>query len=838
MPEDQDQKPHLVVRTPPDRYDYTAHGGGGGSKPVLERSRDQHGARLQSEIGAVEQVNQQVEQARTDAGLPSEMDHVVEFVVRPNPALEIQSLENMQSGIRLLSVTPGPQEGLLRGNVAVPRGKLRIFENKVGRYLDHGRDSQEGMPKHARLINSIEVIRRAVFESLWNDPIEPAPPGDAAVLWWEIWTPDAARFREHAAALGLDVPPKTLRFPERDVVLLHATRDQLSSSAGLLDSIAEIRAARAVETRFFLDLPPGEQSEWISDLADRIEGPAEGAPRVCLLDTGVDIGHSLLSPALTPADALTYEPGWGPDDRHGHGTQMAGLALYGERLHDRLADQQAVRIRHGLESVKMIPVGHSSTHDPDLYGEVARECIARAEQNADRRRLIVSSITGSRSPAGIPTSWSAALDLAAVGERELDEPRRLVIAAVGNVDLSMGYDYPSTNFAQPVDDPSQAWNVLTVGAFTKRDLLDPSRYPGWRVVAPAGDLGPASSTTASWPSDDATKRPPVKPDILVEGGNMALDPTSGQPQAVDDLMLLTTRRRMTGSSSLTSSGDTSAAASIAGWVAAELVAEYPSLWPETIRALMVHSARWTPAMIRRFGQQLGRNTAKELLRHYGYGVLDADRAMYCAAASPTLVYQQELQPYDWKLDDEGRKTSETTTQDMHLHRLPWPREVLTQLGPADIQLRVTLSYFVEPGPGERGWGNRYRYPSVGLRFRTCTTDELEEDFRRRLNKEESGPRSRHYSDADKWLLGDACFAGSVHSDVWTGSAAELADKDLIAVHPVSGWWRYRKHLGRVQATGRYALIVSIETEELGAPVDLYTPIRETVDIGAANIVTT
>jgi len=39
---------------------------------------------------------------------------------------------------------------------------------------------------------------------------------------------------------------------------------------------------------------------------------------------------------------------------------------------------------------------------------------------------------------------------------------------------------------------------------------------------------------------------------------------------------------------------------------------------------------------------------------------------------------------------------------MHLHDLPWPTEQLQALGGAQVTLRITLSYFIEPNPGERG----------------------------------------------------------------------------------------------------------------------------------------
>lgn len=38
-------------------------------------------------------------------------------------------------------------------------------------------------------------------------------------------------------------------------------------------------------------------------------------------------------------------------------------------------------------------------------------------------------------------------------------------------------------------------------------------------------------------------------------------------------------------------------------------------------------------------------------------------------------------------------------------------------------MRVTLSYFVEPGPGEVGWEDKYRYLACGLRFDAIETKD-------------------------------------------------------------------------------------------------------------------
>src|SRR3546814_17510072 len=68
------------------------------------------------------------------------------------------------------------------------------------------------------------------------------------------------------------------------------------------------------------------------------------------------------------------------------------------------------------------------------------------------------------------------------------------------------------------------------------------------------------------------------------------------------------------------------------------------------------------------------------------------------------------------------------TRDMNLHRLPWPRAELAALGELDVELRITLSYFIEPNPGERGWTRRHRYASHNLRFAVSSEE-------RRVGKE-------------------------------------------------------------------------------------------------------
>ena len=74
---------------------------------------------------------------------------------------------------------------------------------------------------------------------------------------------------------------------------------------------------------------------------------------------------------------------------------------------------------------------------------------------------------------------------------------------------------------------------------------------------------------------------------------------------------------------------------------------------------------------------------------------DLDEAMWSAQNSLTLIAQDSLQPFD-KIENNGK------LRDLNIHSIPWPVDVLQELGETPVKMKVTLSYFIEPNPGERG----------------------------------------------------------------------------------------------------------------------------------------
>ncbi|HKY34438.1 MAG TPA: S8 family peptidase [Polyangiaceae bacterium] len=779
---------------------------------TISVDRARHGNELKKQLQDVAAQLAARGQQALPAGVEAPRGFYLEFESPPGFKLEVESLEYLRSGIELIATRR--TENRDWATVYVPEGKISFFVRRVERYLTEN-NLKSGTPKHRSVIESIANIRLAVAESFWTDDLDELPQPSVR-SWWEVWLrgdhdETLSRFRSQAKVMGVTVGDRHLIFPERTVILAYGTLDQFAASLEFLDTLAELRKAGDVGS-FFTRQKPTEQAAWARDLLARVKAPSEDAVAVCILDTGTNSGHMLLSPALAATDMHACKPQWGVADHDGHGTEMAGIALYGD-LRAALVTSGPIELTHRLESVKILPPPPAQNRR-DLYGAVTAEGIGYAELGApERLRVIAMAITATETrDRGQPTSWSAAVDdlCAGVG----DEERRLFFVSAGNLVEDAGLTFRSQNETESIHDPAQAWNAVTVGGFTDRVQIDEPSFAGWSCVAQRGDLAPTSTTSCLWQSQW-----PIKPEIVMEGGNMALSPSGKEADFTDSLSLISTYFRPQ-ERQFTATGDTSAATAAAARVAALVRQHYPDLWPETVRALLVDSAEWTPRMKAEVANADGAEQVERLIRCFGYGSPDLERALWSASNAVALVVQDELQPFS------GPKSNE-----MHLHQLPWPKAALTMLGAMEVELRVTLSYFVEPNPARRGWRKRHRYASHGLRFAVQKPTESLAKFRKRVN---GAARDEQDTDAgtgdrDGWLINaDLRGKGSLHHDRWTGTAADLATRSNIAIHPVIGWWRERVGLGRSESRARYALVVSIRTPP--STVDIYQPIEALVQV--------
>ena len=828
---------HFILEDVTYREDYRSPRQGGGRSNVPGRNRSHHGRALLHQIDELQDKANLARKAYQDAGIDEGLGLQVEFESFPDIELAFESLSREHWGIELRNVRH--EENRTLATVFVPDGKLKIFENLIKAYLDESKDTSTGQPRNHRLLNAISAIRAASLQALWTDTKEEFPVAEEESLWWEVWLParrdrqaveldvknlsrDSSgvddAFRQRAKSQGMEVAPGELNFPERTVLLVQASVNQMQHSIVTRNSIAELR--RPKETADFFDsLLPDEQVEWLDDLLDltRFADEADQVPYVCLLDTGVNRGHLLLAPALASDDLHTVKPGWGTDDAHGHGTEMAGLALAGN-LTELLDSNNPVEINHRLESVKLLLKDGATGKNPRHHGNLTADAVSQPEVTAPaRRRVFGMCVTAcDNRDRGQPSAWSAMIDSLAADVDGYGAHPRLLVVAAGNADSNAWAEYPHSNETDGIHDPAQAWNALTVGAYTDLVQITEPDTGDYVPVAPEGGLSPFSTTSLIWQDHW-----PLKPDIVLEGGNVGKDSISAV--WFRSLSLLTTHHLPVDQSFETANA-TSAATALAARLAAQVLAVYPELWPETVRALIVHSAEWTNTMERQFLSNKSKKDYQDLLRRCGFGVPDLDRALWSVGNSLNMVVEARLRPF------KREPNSLPTFCDMNLHNLPWPRDVLKSLRETPVEMRVTLSYFIEPNPSRRGviW-SRYRYESHGLRFDVKRPLESTDEFRKRINlaarDEEEGTR---YSGNDpSWLIGSqGRHRGSLHSDIWRGTAADLASRGNIAVYPALGWWKTRHSLERYDQTARYALVISIKAPEVD--VDLYTEVENRI----------
>lgn len=846
---------HLFLAKEAQRIEFKATGRG--KTEIREVERRQHAALLNRQLAGISQGVARIQKAIAEESLPLVEGIVLQIKTEPGFPIGTQDIQALTTRTGRRS---GPQITLLHAMqlhdadglpytrivMHVPFDSLTYLEEKVIRF-------GEGVGKkgkHAFLAN-ITSIAQAALKALWTDDPESLPK-DKDPHWWQLWVRKRPadvwrRFQNIRDGLALEVRGIELVLPEHYIVVVRATYSTLAASIPLLDTLAEVRGAYPCDLGL-TDLSASEQTEWVVEALARIRQPGQEAPAVCLLDTGVNRAHKLLEKLLDPADNQTVYPDGDASDTYrrlfanGHGTPMAGLAAYGD-LRQLMLSVGPWDQLHRLESVRLFDFDHP--HEPDNYGSVTLQAIALSEiRNSKRKRIFSLAMTAPGPDDGRPTAWSAAVDAAAYGDEDPNAPKRVIVVSAGNVkphEIGSNYAYPDDNRNLAVEDPAQAWNAVAVGAITHRDRIEESDDESRRLVriAPNGGLSPFSRTSCDW--DDHW---PIKPDIVMEGGNAARHPEHG-PDYRESLELISTSAMGTLGRELCSFNATSAATAQAARLAAEISARYPTIWPETVRGLLVHSARWMPAMLdgidpHRPYKKKGNERSKFIraLRCFGYGEPDAGRCSFSAHHAVTMIREDRLFPYTVK-------NGSVQLNDCHIHHLPWPKDLLEQYHTATISLRVTLSYFTAPNPSANNalGGSRYRYGGSLLRFLVRHKDESKERFESRLKRtaresdqNANGAESLEKTSTDTgWALGSKLCGkyGSLIQDVWQGSAADLMTMDRIAIHPVKGWWASRKFPegdrwhNCHQMPIRYSLILSIEAQQ---DIPLYNKIHNLIAV--------
>lgn len=701
--------------------------------------------------------------------------------------------------------------------VLLPEKTVSKLEKKITDFRD--KDTPKQKPKNNGLVGRIGSIGSAISNWYWKDGTVAPPKEDK--IWIEVWLTRKNKEKESEEFLrvcksnGIIHGNTPLCFPEYLVYTVYANGAKLNLLISQLDSIKQCRACRELTSLVTTD-KPAEQVLWSEHVVDRLIIPDKSNPRVCVLDSGCN-QHPILTPLIQGRALLCADDGESGADMHvhGHGTSMAGIAAYGNLNHVMMNANGEIKA-HPIESCRIMGlVGN----EDKLHGEVTLRAVSQVEiEDPMTPRVFCMAITSEHQTMvlGNPSSWSAALDSSASMSGEDDCGGRLFIVSAGN---RTDFLCDDKDVSATVQNPAQAWNILSIGAVTHlTEYIDPFASSNAKLYAQDGELSPWTSNSSIWKHSA-----PIKPDFLCEGGNILL--VGEIEDRPDDLQLLAPSKHQTRNQYVPFYG-TSLAAGLATHMAATIMREYPALRLETVRALLVHSAEWTDEMKRMYlPAKPSFSSYMTLARMCGHGEASLARALSCMSNSLTLVYEGELTPYSKK---DGQNV---TYNEMVYHDLPWPKAALEELGDASVELKVTLSYFVEPNPSAtEGLEKTYSYPSYSLRYSVRKSVDTREAHLKKINMamREADDSVNNRAQYDGWQLGNNAFVGSIHSDIWEGSASDLAAMGGIAVIPAAGWWKTKTTHHRYNDKARYSLIVSIRTKELHNEVNLYAEVENQI----------
>lgn len=252
-----------------------------------------------------------------------------------------------------------------------------------------------------------------------------------------------------------------------------------------------------------------------------IAPPPQDAPRICVLDSGITAGHPLLGAAVGDAQGYVV-PGRDAADNpvNGHGTFVAGIALYGDVAANITAGQFIPDLQlfsgrvfadDDADQTKFV---EKSVDEAVHYFQSTYQCRVFNLSYGDRNKVYDGKhIRG----------------LAYVLDKLTRELGVLFVVPTGNLTLAElpanpVADYPAylLTRASRLIDPATALNALTVGGLATLDTtFDARRNEHTFEDLPIAQQDQPSPITRSGFSVGAA----IKPDLVAAAGNVAFVPS-------------------------------------------------------------------------------------------------------------------------------------------------------------------------------------------------------------------------------------------------------------------------------------------------------------------------
>lgn len=520
-----------------------------------------------------------------------------------------------------------------------------------------------------------------------------------------------------------------------------------------------LKAMLEIATVAEVDLPPlpllsvAHVNQQTKDDFDLGPPPAEDAPSVCVIDSGITAGHPLLRQHVGHEESILTAKG-SAADTHGHGTRVAGVAVYGDvrAAHGTGKFQSPIRIF----SARVLNEYNAFDDEKLVYSQMREAIRMFVAQPYDCRVFNISLGTSQTFNDGKQPQWAEQLDLLA---REMGV---LIVVSAGNIQTAtnnpadaeaLATSYPG--FLLELDarivDPATAALAVTVGSINLYD--EPAVRHGADkndLIRQVGKRNQLSAFTRLGPG----VRGAVKPEFVDGGGGLAWSGTSSMRRISNDngLAVMSLSKDPTERLFHFDVGTSYAAPKVAR--AAALVwkrvedAIKREVDPNLVRALLAVSAKLPEGAADCFDKLTDSDRKAAMLRAYGYGQVDEDLLLASSDRRVVLFSQDRL-----------------AMDHFAIYEIPLPQEFKRAKG----NKRVTVALAYDPPVRRR----RLDYLGVAMDvmlIRGKSIDEIEKAYAK-LDKDEAADSA--FNGKFKAKLeptpGAGPVKGTLQQGVWTFS---------------------------------------------------------------------
>lgn len=547
----------------------------------------------------------------------------------------------------------------------------------------------------------------------------------------------------------------------------------------------------------FIDIETG--NEVVADVL--FVPPSAEDPSVCIIDSGIQQGHKLLSSSINTQASKTYlrnstdvsdQVGNG-----GHGTKVAGGVLFGRSIPKNGEHNLEVRIENAkvLNDIGSMP---NYLYQPELMERVVIDFTPTRLFN-----LSVNSFRCCRTHR--MSEWAGTID------RLMFEQDILFIVSTGNINRTNGLptnpgiqEYINSDKPYPdylmedscrIANPAQSCFALSVGSICHDEYadLDRTSFGKRHEISAFSRCG-----LGLWGM--------IKPDVVEYGGDYIKE-TQGQalvtehPKVGVEVVKATTN----GSSAIGSHVGTSYAAPKVTHIAAKILKNVENVSAIMVRALIAQSAR--------LPDQCFREPTLNDIRKFGYGLPNLSRATENSSSRITLTGEGKI----------GAKVAQ-------IYTLAIPDEIRRPGNDFDILIEVTLSFVSSPRLTRR---KTKSYLATWLDWRSARLGESSDSFQKRVIKYlDSEDNLDNYDDGDdvvRWRIRENPQWGSVkgckrqdsslQKDWSIVPAYNLSEEFSIAIVGHQGW---NKDIANEVS---YSVAVSFEVLNAQVSLDIYSLVK-------------